>query len=160
MPIASCGLKLDDEAVRVAVGLRLGANLFEPHTCVCDQRVTAQCHHGLSCIRGFGRQGRHGVINDVIYRALTKAGYPTGKEPPGLVRSDSKRPDGLILIPWRAGRSLVWDATVADTLAASYLANTSTTAGYSNVQRRKQPQPENKPITRNFPTRTSSSHWL
>ena len=93
-------------------------------------------------------------------RALTKAGYPPVKEPPGLVRSDGKRPDGLTLIPWRAGRSLVWDATVADTLAASYLANTSTTAGYSNVQRRKQPQPENKPITRNFPTRTSSSHWL
>src|SRR6218665_3556334 len=32
-------------------------------------------------------------------------------------------------MPWRAGRSLVWDATVADTLAASYVANTSTTAG-------------------------------
>src|SRR6218665_3781360 len=25
------------------------------------------------------------VINDVIYRALTKAGYPTVKKPPGLV---------------------------------------------------------------------------
>src|SRR6218665_333989 len=129
MPIASCGLKLDDEAVRVAVGLRIGANLCEPHTCVCGQRVTAQGHHGFSCIRGFGRQARHGVINDVIYRALTKAGYHTVKEPPGLVRSDGKRPDGLTLIPWRAGRSLALDATVADTLAASYIANTSTTAG-------------------------------
>src|SRR6218665_967663 len=56
MPIASCGLKLDDEAVRVAVGLRLGTNLCEPHTCVCGERVTAQGHHGLSCIRGFGKQ--------------------------------------------------------------------------------------------------------
>ena len=111
------------------LGLRLGVNLCERHACVCGQRVTAQGHHGLSCIRGFGRQARHGVINDVIYRALTKAGYPTVKEPPGLVRSDGKRPDGLTLIPWRAGRSLVWDATVADTLAASYLLNTSTTAG-------------------------------
>ena len=63
MPIASCGLKLDDEAVKVAVGLRLGTNLCEPHTCVCGQRVTAQGHHGLSCIRSFGRQARHGVIN-------------------------------------------------------------------------------------------------
>ena len=34
MPTASCGLKLDDEAVRVAVGLRLGTNLCEPHICV------------------------------------------------------------------------------------------------------------------------------
>ena len=76
MPTASCGLKLDDEAMRVAVGLRLGTNLCEPHTCVCEQRVTAQGHHGLSCIRGFGRQARQGVINDVVYRALTKAGYP------------------------------------------------------------------------------------
>src|SRR6218665_3847401 len=129
MPIASCGLKLDDEAVKVVVGLRLGTNLCEPQTFVCGQQVTAQGHHGLSCIRGFGRQARHGVINDVIYRALTKAGYPTVKEPPELVRSDGKRPDGLTLIPLRAGRSLDWDATVADTLAASYIANTSTTSG-------------------------------
>src|SRR6218665_1048411 len=151
MLIASCGLKLDDEAMRVAVGLRLGTNLCKPHTCVCGQRVTAQGHHGLSCIRGFGRQARHGVINDVIYRALTMAGYP------GLVRSDGKRPDGLTLIPWRAGRSLVWAATVADTLAASYLLNTSTTAGAAAgaAATRKQAK-----YTRNSPTRTSSSHWL
>jgi len=86
-------------------------------------------HHGLSCVKGFGRQARHGVINDVVYRALTKAGYPTIKEPPGLVRSGGKRPDGLTLIPWRSGSCLVWDATVADTLAASYLTITATTAG-------------------------------
>ena len=66
---------------------------------VFGQRVTAQGHHGLSCIRGFGRQARHGVINDVIYRTLTKAGFSTVKEPPGLIRSDSKRPDGITLIP-------------------------------------------------------------
>jgi len=57
------------------------------------------------------------VINDVIYRALTKAGFSTVKEPPGLVRSDGKRPDSLTLTPWRAGRSFAWNAT--DTLAAS-----------------------------------------
>src|SRR6218665_2073036 len=108
MPIASWALKLDDEAVRVPVGLRLGANLCEPHRCVCRQRVTAQGHHGLLCIKGFRRQARHGVINNVIYRALTKAGHPTVKEPPGLVRSDCKRPDGLTLMPWRASHSLVF----------------------------------------------------
>jgi hypothetical protein len=31
MPVPNCGLKLDDEAVRVAVGLRLGLNLCLPY---------------------------------------------------------------------------------------------------------------------------------
>ena len=79
MPIASCGLKLNDEAVRVAVDLLLGANIREPHTCVCGQQVTAQGHRGLSYmyIRSFCRQARYGIINDVIYRALSNAGRHT-----------------------------------------------------------------------------------
>ena len=40
-----------------------------------------------------------------------------------------RREDGLTLIPWRAGRCLLWDATVTDTLAVSYLSDTSLTAG-------------------------------
>src|SRR6218665_284598 len=32
-----------------------------------------------------------------------------------MLRSDGRRPDGTTLIPWRAGRNLVWDATVIDT---------------------------------------------
>ena len=34
LPMSSCGLRLDDEAIRVAVGLRLGARLCLPHTCI------------------------------------------------------------------------------------------------------------------------------
>jgi len=41
MPIASCGLTLDDEAVRVAVGLRLGFDLCVPHQCHCGSLVDA-----------------------------------------------------------------------------------------------------------------------
>ena len=35
LPISACGLRLGDEAIRVAVGLRLGLNICEPHTCPC-----------------------------------------------------------------------------------------------------------------------------
>ncbi|CAH2267248.1 jg14716 [Pararge aegeria aegeria] len=50
-------------------------------------------------------------------------------EPIGLARSDGKRPDGMTLIPWRLGRSLLWDATCVDTLAASYIQFTSSIMG-------------------------------
>src|SRR6218665_2474809 len=63
LPNISCGLKLSDEAVRVAVGLRLGANICEPHTCACGVPVTAKGEHGLSCQLGFGRVARHGAVN-------------------------------------------------------------------------------------------------
>ena len=42
-------------------------------------------------------------------------------EPPGVSRTDFKRPDGLSLTPWIRGSSLVWDATVVDGLAPSRL---------------------------------------
>ena len=58
--------------------------------------------------------------NDIIWRALIKAGVPAKKEPVGLCRSDGKRPDGLTLIPWSSGRCAVWDVTVVDTMAKSY----------------------------------------
>jgi len=38
-PIASVGLKLYDEAVRVAVAHRLGCRACEPHTCACGKNV-------------------------------------------------------------------------------------------------------------------------
>ena len=53
------------------------------------------------------------------------------REPPGLVRTDLKRPDGLTLIPWSHGKCMVWDFTCSDTLAASNVASTSTEAGKS-----------------------------
>jgi hypothetical protein len=129
LPITSCGLRLSDEALRVAVGLRLGCNLCEPHKCPCGALVTARGNHGLSCSLSFGRIARHGMLNDLVHRALVKAGFPSVKEPQGLLRTDGKRPDGITLIPWKTGRSLVWDVTVVDTLAPSYLSASSINAG-------------------------------
>src|SRR6218665_4015633 len=43
-------------------------------------------------------------------------------------------PDGLMLIPWQTGRAVIWDATVTDTLAASYLPSTSVVAAATAEQ--------------------------
>ena len=99
MPIASCGLGLDDEAVRVAVGLRLGLDLCEPHQCHCGSLVDARGLHSFVCKRAPGRSARHHALNDLIARSFASAGVPVTKEPSGLFRTDGKRPDGLTLIP-------------------------------------------------------------
>jgi len=72
---------------------------------------------------------RHHAINDVIARSLIAAGIPVTKEPCSLTRTDGKRPDGLTLIPWQAGKPLTWDVTVVSTLADSYVHLSSQSAG-------------------------------
>ncbi|CAH2268951.1 jg6978 [Pararge aegeria aegeria] len=91
--------------------------------------VTCSRSAGLSCSRSAGRFSRHSTINDIIRRSLATAHVPAVLEPIGLARSDGKRPDGMTLIPWRLGRSLVWDATCVDTLAASHIQATSSMVG-------------------------------
>jgi len=129
LPISACGLRLDDDAIRVAVGLRLGVAVCEPHLCPCGHQVDARGSHCLACKRGIGRMQRHQLINDIVHRAFIRANIPASKEPAGLSRTDEKRPDGVTLIPWKAGRSLMWDVTVIDTVAASYVARSADNAG-------------------------------
>ena len=129
LPIASCGLHLDDEAIRVAVAMRLGLNVCVPHKCQCGQDVDACGSHAFVCRRAQGRITRHQALNDMIARSFTSAGVPVMKEPTGLARSDGKRPDGLTLVPWSCGKALTWDVTVATTLADSYIVSSSRAAG-------------------------------
>ena len=93
LPIASCGLRLDDEAIRVAVALRLGLDLGAPHTCRCGALVDARGQHGLVCKRASSRIARHQQLNDLVTRALVSADVPATKEPVGLTHRDGKRPD-------------------------------------------------------------------
>jgi len=55
LPITSCGLKLDDETVRVAVGTRLALKLCIPHQCRCSSEVDSFGRHSLVCKRAPGR---------------------------------------------------------------------------------------------------------
>jgi len=128
LPISACGLCLNDESLRVAVGLRLGSELCHPFLCVCGSVVDSLGAHALSCKRNPGRSQRHHLINDLVWRALHKAGFPSVKEPHGLIRTDGKRPDGLTLIPWCEGRCATLGVTVTDTVAISYLGISSIAA--------------------------------
>ena len=130
LPVSSLGLRMDDNTVRVAVGLRLGSPLCRPHTCHhCGVQVDGTALHGLSCRWSEGRHHRHAAVNDIVHRALSAAHLPSRLEPTGLSRSDGKRPDGVTLVPWRRGRLLVWDATCPDTFAPSHLPSATREAG-------------------------------
>ncbi len=51
------------------------------------------------------------------------------KEPSGLSRKGGKRPDGATLVPWRTGKSALWNVTVISTLASCYIAYLSQCTG-------------------------------
>ena len=129
-PISSLGTLLDDDSLRIAIALRLGAKICVPHNCVsCGSPVDASGIHGLCCRFSAGRRARHAAVNDLIHRALTSADIPTILEPAGTSRDNGKRPDGLSLVPWKGGKPLVWDFTCTDTFATSNLANSYTVSG-------------------------------
>ena len=82
--------------------------------------------HGLSCKKSAPRHIGHAQLNDIIWRAVKRAQYPSVKGLMGLSRSDGKRLDGVTLIPWTRGKPIAWDITVADTYANSCVDNTAT----------------------------------
>ena len=129
LPIASLGLKLDDQSLRISCALRLGSLICHQRKCVCGNKVDSSGRHGLSCKLQAGRHPRHSMLNDIVQRALSSAGYPSKLEPTGLSRKDGKRPDGLSLFPFKLGKCLIWDSTVVDTLAASYVDQTAKLPG-------------------------------
>ncbi len=129
LPSANLGLRLGNQELRIAVGLRVGAPLVRPHRCVCGAEVTQDGHHGLACRRSAGRHQRHALANDVIVRAIRSVDVHAELEPSRLLRSDGKRPDGATLDPWKHGQYLVWDFTCPDTLAPSHLNQSSLATG-------------------------------
>jgi len=85
-----CGLRLDDEAVPVADGMRLGFSLCVPRNCHCGALVDAQGLHAMVCKKAPGKTARHHALSDVIWRAFGVVGFTANKEPSGLERQDKK----------------------------------------------------------------------
>ncbi|KAJ4429205.1 hypothetical protein ANN_26208 [Periplaneta americana] len=125
LPSPHIGTQIDSTSFKIAMALRLGCKLYQPHQCICGGISNIYGHHALSCARSKGRIPRHTSLNDIIKRSLTSCGIPSLLEPPGISRADGKRPDGLTLIPWSRGKSLIWDSTCVDTPTPSHLPNTS-----------------------------------
>ena len=68
--------------IRVAIGLRLGPNLCDPHVCPCGIFVNSRGTHGFSCKRGSSKLTRYAIINNLIHRALVWARIPSTMKPP------------------------------------------------------------------------------
>ena len=45
------------------------------------------------------------------------------------MRSDVKRPDGVMTVPWKCGKQLVWNTTCPDTNASSYVSQATIAVG-------------------------------
>ena len=129
-PSPNIGTFMDNNTFRICVALRLGCKICESYICVCGSLVNENGIHGLSCTKSASaRFERHTIMNDTLHRSLTSINVPSKLEPLGLSRDDGKKPDGLTLIAWEKGQSLVWDATCIDTVADSYLRKSALESG-------------------------------
>ena len=128
LPVPSLDTKLDNESLRIALGLRLGVPIVVKHTCVCGSKVDVFGTHGLSCRDSGRRIPRHVVVNETIRHALVSGGVPAVLGPVGVCRNDGKRPDDMSLIPWSRGSPLLWDFTCSDTLAPFNLSTSASGA--------------------------------
>ena len=64
LPIASLGLRMDNECLRIAVGLHLGIPICGLYPCRhCESEVDVTGRHALSCRTGEGRL--HPALNDI-----------------------------------------------------------------------------------------------
>jgi len=103
--------------------------LCKLHKChQCGVEVDHLALHGLICKKSHGRYPRHATVNDLLklWLALAKISL---LEPTGVAHSDGKRPDGILVLSWKKGQTLVWDATCPDTFAPSHVGIAAREAG-------------------------------
>ena len=99
VPCKNLGLKLDDPRLRIAIGLRLGANISVARTCHCRKRVERDGLHGLSSTKTAGRFSRHATFNSLIKQPLGSLDLPSMLEPRELYETDGEHPDVVTMIP-------------------------------------------------------------
>ena len=80
------------------------------------ENVTEYGWHCLSCLESEGRFSKLSNLIALIKKSLSYH-IPSVLDPRHLYRTDQKRPDGLMLVPWAVGKQLLWDVTVVDSIA-------------------------------------------
>ena len=78
LPVPSLSTKLDNEPLRIALGLRLGVPIVVD---VCGDNIDVYGSHGLSCRCSRGCSPRHAAGNEAICRALVSGSVPAVLEP-------------------------------------------------------------------------------
>ena len=110
------GLRLSDEAIKVAVAHRLPGwvaklvNHTRAHVKASERKRAAWiiCRTALPDNNNVRRSN----LNDIIWRAIERAQIPAVKEPVSLMRDDNKRPDGTYHSPAVArGKPMTWDVS-------------------------------------------------
>ena len=96
--------------------------------CPCGGLVDSLRHHCFVCRKSIGKQPRHSLFNDVIWRFFARAKIQASKEPLRIF-NDNKRPDSVSPYHSSDGKCVAWDVTVAEKFAASYIDSTASSAG-------------------------------
>ena len=140
IPCNNLRLKLSNQQLRIAIGLRLGSKICKRHKCVCGKDVTENGWHSLSCLKSAGRFSRHSNLNARTKQSFSSTHIPSVLEPRHLYRTNQNRPDGLTLVLWAVGKQLLWDVTVVDSLApcrinAGSVCNPGTAAAEAEEQK-------------------------
>lgn len=72
---------LDNDAMRIAVALRVGVAICRPYEChLCEMSVDALGQHGLSFAFSADYHARHGAINESLKWSLIFAGVFADRE--------------------------------------------------------------------------------
>ena len=99
--------RLNNEAIRIATGLRLGPIYVLLTNALLERRSMRMAHTARHA--ALGRVGLQTLclIIMISFGVQTKAGFPGCKGVyTGLARSDGRRPDGVTLTPWEDGKCL------------------------------------------------------
>ena len=109
------GLKLDDQQLRVSIGIRLCANICVAHTYHCGKSVERVFLPPRVLVFS-----HHATLSSLVKQTLGCLDLHSMLEPRGPYRTDGKRSGGVTMITCEMGKQM-WDVTVVDALAPSRL---------------------------------------